>query len=162
MARPKGEPLPEDRWGSEFTAAAWLESHVDQPPSRQQRVVFSTMVSNLYRAKHGRTSYFARVEDVHDYRTVYLPEDEPLLVDALERLTGYRYEPQRKRGKPTGFSPDQFQIRANGSGTYDACFQGGIVASRFLTVVDAQAWLNASGLVRYEPGLDVRKEQSNG
>lgn len=86
----KGPTLPADRRPEAFTAREWLEDQLMRPLAPDEAQTFGGMAQRRYKAETRRQPYTMRFGPEHSQKTVYLPEDEPLLVKTLAayRTTG--------------------------------------------------------------------------
>lgn len=91
----KGPPLPLDREGEAILTNKWLEHQLGRELRAAEAQTFGRMVLDEWRHRHGLVMpYTMRVGEDSSQRTVYLPDDMPILFAALAR---YRKSKSYKR-----------------------------------------------------------------
>lgn len=92
----KGPTLPPGREPDAILTGAWLARQLGRPLRAAEAQTFGRMVLDAWREQHGMNyqPYTMRVGEDSSQKTVYLPEDAPILFDALHR---YRNSKSYKR-----------------------------------------------------------------
>ncbi|NMM98101.1 hypothetical protein [Bifidobacterium olomucense] len=82
----KGPLLPLARQGEAIFTNIWLKERLGRPLYAAEAQTFGRMCLDEWRYRFGnRMPYTMRVGEDSSQRTVYLPEDIPLLVKAFDR-----------------------------------------------------------------------------
>lgn len=83
----KGVPLPPDRYDDAILTPEWLTRQLGRPLQPSEAQTFGRMALDEWTRRHGTgyRPYTLRVGEDNSQRTVYLPEDTPILLTALER-----------------------------------------------------------------------------
>lgn len=83
----KGVPLPPDRYDDAILTPEWLTRQLGRPLQPSEAQTFGRMALDEWTRRHGTTyrPYTMRIGEENSQRTVYLPEDTPILFAALER-----------------------------------------------------------------------------
>lgn len=92
----KGPPLPPDREREAILVNEWLERQLCRPLYGNEAQTFGRMCLDAWREQHGMNyqPYTMRVGEDSSQKTVYLPDDLPILFNALAR---YRNSKSYKR-----------------------------------------------------------------